>query len=177
MILDLIKSLSYSTDESLAKAVFDTGFQLALEMGIYVVDARRVVKFSEDELKHAIKSSPKEILVGEGKDSRVLYARKIEDPRTPIIMGGQARAPIPEELFYYEMALSYMKEQLIDTINHGGLSKVKGIDVRTRSPAEALAAIHELMYLRNVALSAGRPGIHLEYICLLEKAVCRVLAI
>jgi len=154
------KEYIISTDDSLARAVFDAGFQLALEMGVYVVDARRVVKFSEDELKHAIKSSPKEILVGEGKDSRVLYARKIEDPRTPIIMGGQAGAPIPEE-FYYEMALSYMKEQLIDTINHGGLSKVKGIDVRTRSPAEALAAIHELMYLRNAALSAGRPGIHL----------------
>jgi methylamine--corrinoid protein Co-methyltransferase len=86
------KEYIISTDDSLARAVFDAGFQLALEMGIYVVDARRVVKFSEDELKHAIKSSPKEILVGEGKDSRVLYARKIEDPRTPIIMGGQVRS-------------------------------------------------------------------------------------
>ncbi|MEM1729996.1 MAG: monomethylamine:corrinoid methyltransferase [Ignisphaera sp.] len=149
-----------SVDSSLAKSVFEAGFQLALDVGMYVVDARRVVKFSEEELKYAIKSSPKEIIVGEGRDSRILYARKIEDQRKPIIMGGQAGAPIPEE-FYYEMALSYMKELLIDTINHGGLAQVKGIDVRTRSPAEALAAIHELMYLRSAALSAGRPGIHL----------------
>ena len=150
-----------STDESLAKAVFDAGFQLALEMGIYVVDARRVVKFSEDELKHAIKSSPKEILVGEGKDSRVLYARKIEDSRTPIIMGGLSGAPIPEE-FYYNLALSYAIEPYVDILSVGGLAKIRGIEVRTRSPAEILATFLELSYLRMAIQAAGRPGMPIK---------------
>ncbi len=148
------------TDNSLIKDIFEAGFKLALETGLYVIENRRVIKLSEEELKYEILNTPPEIIVGEGRDSRVLYARKIEDQRRPLIMGGQAGAPIPEE-FYYEMAISYMKEPLIDFINHGGLARVRGIDVRTRSPAEALATIYELLYLRKAALATGRPGIHL----------------
>ncbi|MEM4464189.1 MAG: monomethylamine:corrinoid methyltransferase [Ignisphaera sp.] len=150
-----------SVDSSLAKSVFEAGFQLALDVGMYVVDARRVVKFSEEELKYAIKSSPKEIIVGEGRDSRILYARKIEDQRKPIIMGGQSGAPIPEE-FYYEMALSYAIESYVDILSVGGLAKIRGIDVRTRSPAEVLATFLELSYLRMAIQAAGRPGMPIK---------------
>jgi len=147
-------------DESLVKGVFEAGFKLALETGIYVVESKRVVKLTEEELKYVVASAPSEIVVGEGRDSRVLYARKPEDRRRPLIMGGQAGAPIPEE-FYFEMALSYMKEPLVDFVNHGGLARVGGVEGRTRSPAEALAAIYEVLHLRKAAVAAGRPGIHL----------------
>ncbi len=149
-----------TSDISLADDIFKAGFELALESGIYCVSTRRVIKFTEEELKEGLRTAPGELIVGEGRDARILYARKIEDQRPPIIMGGQAGAPIPEE-FYYHMALSYMQEPLIDTINHGGLHKIKGVEVRTGSPAEALATILELRYLREAAKAAGRPGIHL----------------
>lgn len=149
-----------TSDNTLADDVFNAGFEMALETGMYCTSTRRVMKFTEEELKEGLKTSPKELIVGEGRDSRILYARKIEDQRPPITMGGQAGAPIPEE-FYYQMALSYMQEPLIDTINHGGLHKIKGIEVKTGSPAEALATMLELRYLREAARAAGRPGIHL----------------
>jgi len=149
-----------TVDNSLADDVFKAGFELALETGIYCLDTKRVLKFTEEEIKEGLKTAPAQIIIGEGRDSRVLYARKIEDSRAPIIMGGQAGAPIPEE-FYYQMAISYMQEPIIDAINHGGLAKVKGLEVKTRSPAEAIATMMELRYLREAARASGRPGIHL----------------
>jgi len=149
-----------TSDDSLADDVFKAGFELALRAGFLTVDSRRVIKLSEEEIKEGLRTAPGELLVGQGADARLLYARKVEDSRYPVIMGGQAGAPIPEE-FYYQMAISYMQEPIVDTINNGGLAEVKGIEVRTRSPAEALATMAELRYLREAARAAGRPGIHL----------------
>jgi methylamine--corrinoid protein Co-methyltransferase len=148
------------TSEDFINNVFEAGFQLALRTGIYVVEYRSVIKFSEEEIKEGIKTAPAQLVVGEGADSRILYSRKIEDQRAPFIMGGHAGAPYPDDL-YFVSALSYMQEPIIDGINHGGIAVVNGLDVRTRSPLEALAAIKELMYLREAARIAGRPGIHL----------------
>jgi len=148
------------TSEDFINNVFEAGFNLALRTGIYVVEYRSVIKFSEEEIKEGMKTTPAQLVVGEGADARLLYARKIEDQRPPFIMGGHAGAPYPDDL-YFMTALSYMQEPIIDGINHGGIAVVNGLDVRTRSPLEALAAIKELMYLREAARIAGRPGIHL----------------
>ena len=148
------------SDDSLADDIFEAGFELALEAGFYVIDSKRVIKFSESELKEGLRTAPSQLIVGRGSDSRILYGRKISDPRNPFIMGGQAGAPIPER-FYYHMAMSFMQEPVVDGINNGGLAEVKGVEVRTRSPAEALATMAEVRYLREAARSVGRPGIHL----------------
>ncbi|MCC6013383.1 MAG: monomethylamine:corrinoid methyltransferase [Candidatus Verstraetearchaeota archaeon] len=149
-----------TTDSSLADDLFEAGLRLALEAGIYCQSTKRIIKFSEEEIKEGIKSAPSEIIVGQGRDSRILYARDIEDKRRPIICGGQAGATIPEE-WYVPMAMSYMKEHLIDMINHGGLAIVEGRKVRTHSPLEIQATRRELVMLREAAARAGRPGIGL----------------
>ncbi|MCQ5376912.1 MAG: monomethylamine:corrinoid methyltransferase [Candidatus Methanomethylicia archaeon] len=147
-----------SADDSMADDVFEAGMKLALEAGAYCIDTKRVIKFDEAELKEALLSAPKSIIIGEGKDSRVLYARGVEDQRPAIICGGQAGAAIPEE-WYLPMAISYMKEPLIDMINNGGLAMVEGRKVRTKTPLEIQACRRELTMLREAAARAGRPGI------------------
>jgi len=167
-VKELIKEydLKYNPEELIPLSedfiddVFEAGLNLALKTGIYVVEYGSVIKFSEEEIKEGIKTAPARIMVGEGADSRELYARKTEDQRPPFIMGGQAGAPLPDDL-HFIMALSYMQEPIIDGINHGGVAVVNGLEVRTRSPLEALAAIKELINLREAARIAGRPGIHL----------------
>ncbi|MDI9644655.1 MAG: monomethylamine:corrinoid methyltransferase [Candidatus Verstraetearchaeota archaeon] len=149
-----------TSDDSLADDVFEAGLRLALDSGVYCVDTKRLIKFDEYEIKEGIMSAPKRLLIGEGKDSRVLYARRVEDERPPIICGGQAGAAIPEE-WYLPMAISYMKEPLIDMINNGGLAMVEGRKVRTKTPLEIQATRRELSMLREAARRAGRPGISL----------------
>ncbi len=148
-----------TSDDSLADDVFEAGFRLAVETGIYCINTKRIIRFTEEQIKEGIESAPEQITVGWGKDARVLYARKVEDSRYPIIMGGQAGAPIPEE-FHLPMAMSYIKEPLIDTINHGGLAVVEGRKVKTGSPLEVQATRRELRNLKEAARRAGRPGIH-----------------
>ncbi|MEN3034846.1 MAG: monomethylamine:corrinoid methyltransferase [Candidatus Methanosuratincola sp.] len=147
-----------TSDDSLADDVFEAGLRLALEAGIYCIDTKRVVKFDEYELKEGIISAPRRLIIGQNKDSRILYARGIEDERAPIICGGQAGAAIPEE-WYLPMAISYMKEPLVDMINNGGLAVVEGRKVRTKTPLEIQATRRELSMLREAARRAGRPGI------------------
>jgi len=147
-----------TTDDSMADDVYEAGEALRLEAGIYCINTKRIIKFDESEIKEGILSAPKELVIGQGRDSRVLYARGVEDPRRAIICGGQAGAAIPEE-WYLPMSISYMKEPLIDMINNGGLAVVEGRKVRTNTPLEIQATRRELMMLREAAARAGRPGI------------------
>ncbi|MCS7098615.1 MAG: monomethylamine:corrinoid methyltransferase [Candidatus Methanomethyliaceae archaeon] len=149
-----------TTDDSMADDVFEAGMKLALDTGIYCISTKRIIKFNEEEIKEGMETAPREVIVGEGRDARVLYARGIEDARRPIICGGQAGATIPEE-WYVPMAMSYMKEPLIDMINHGGIAIVEGRKVRTHSPLEIQATRRELSMLREAAARSGRPGIGL----------------
>ncbi len=147
-------------DDSLADAVFDAGLRLASEVGMYCLNARRVIRFSEEQLLEGLLCASSPLTIGRGRDARVLYARGVEDGRRPIIFGGQPGASIPEEWFL-PTAVSYMMEPLVDAVNHGRLDLVGGRRVRARSPLEAIATRRELTLLREAARRAGRPGIHL----------------
>jgi len=131
-----------------------------LEAGIFCIDTKRIIRFDERDLREGTSSAPTSLIIGQGKDSRILYARGVEDERDPIICGGQAGAAIPEE-WYLPMALSFMKEPLVDMINNGGLAVVEGRKVKTNTPLEIQATRRELRMLREAADRAGRPGIHL----------------
>ena len=147
-------------DDSLADSVFEAGLRLASEVGMYCLSTKRIIRFSEDQLLEGLLSAPISLAIGRGRDARVLYARRVEDERRPIIFGGQPGASIPEEWFL-PTALSYMREPLIDAVNHGRLDVVGGRKVKARSPLEAIATRRELTLLRESAKRAGRPGIHL----------------
>ena len=59
-------------DDVMAQGMFEAGMQLALEMGMLSVSTSRVIQFSEDELRLALRTAPKEFTLGIGKDSRVI---------------------------------------------------------------------------------------------------------
>jgi methylamine--corrinoid protein Co-methyltransferase len=51
--------------------------------------------------------------MGEGKDARTLYARKIQDERLPLVWAGNPGVPTPEDIFQ-PMVMSWMQEPLVD---------------------------------------------------------------
>lgn len=146
-------------DPTLAKSVFEAGLQFAEETGLFLMDENRVVKYSRDEILEALRNARRELVLGWGKDARTLRARKPGDRDKPFVFGGLAGTPTPLEIFY-ETALSYAQEPLVDAIDHGSISEVYGIRVKNYAPSEALAGIEEMRAIRRALENAGRPGMH-----------------
>ncbi|MGE5139774.1 MAG: monomethylamine:corrinoid methyltransferase [Rudaea sp.] len=146
-----------TADPDLADNVFQAGLEMAIELGSYCRSTERVIKFSQDEIECGLRSMKQTLVMGEGKDRRVLYARRIGDERDPLFFGGNPGCPTPER-FFQANVMSYIQEPLIDLLTCGTLAEVDGRAVRTGSPMEIVSTRRELSYLREAARRGGRPG-------------------
>lgn len=144
-------------DLEMADRVFAAGLEMAAQVGVYCRSTERIIQYSKEEIRRALLEAPAELVIGEYKDARTLYARKLSDRRIPLVFGGNAGAPMDEEM-YYQTALSYIKEPLIDALDHGAITRVEGLEVKTGSPLEITATRRELEALRRGARSLGRQG-------------------
>ncbi|ATW24863.1 monomethylamine:corrinoid methyltransferase [Candidatus Formimonas warabiya] len=144
-------------DLAMADRVFAAGVEMAAQVGLYCRSTERIIQYTKEEVTQALREAPFELTIGAYKDARTLYARKISDPRTPLVFGGNAGAPMDEDTFY-QTALSYIKEPLIDALDHGAITMVEGLEVKTGSPLEITATRRELELLRRGAKLLGRQG-------------------
>lgn len=144
-------------DTQLIDAIYQAGFEMALELGVYCRSTERVIKFQQEEIEEALKVAPKNIHMGSGKDERVLYARKLNDEKPPLFFGGSPGSPIPEE-YFLENVISYVQEPLIDLATCGTLTVVDGREVRTGHPLEVVATRRELKKMHLALERVGRPG-------------------
>jgi methylamine--corrinoid protein Co-methyltransferase len=158
--LDWDRRRVINDDPARASAIFDAAFDLAVELGVYNYSTGRVVRFTPEELLMGLRRSPRSLILGEGKDARLLTDRKVCDARPPLAWAGTPGTPIPEHLFL-PMAISYAQEPLVDMMTCGTLTHVDGRVVETGSPLEIVATRRELQYLREAQRRAGRPGIGL----------------
>jgi len=147
-------------DDDLLDRLFQAGLELAVSSGIYCVTTRRVITFSKEELLEGMRRMPQSLQMGEGKDVRCLYARKIMDERLPLVWAGNPGAPTPEELFT-PCVISWMQEPIVDLATCGSITQLDGHTVKTGSPMEVHAARWELRHLRDALRRIGRPGMGL----------------
>ena len=147
-------------DPKLIAALFHGGIELASRLGVYVRDTQRIVPYGEDLIQLGLESMPRKLKMGEGKDARILFARKVMDHRPPLIWGGSPGTALPEDLFL-AIETSYAQEGIIDMLSTGSLTTVDGREVRTGTPLELLATRRELKLLRKAIENAGRPGMGL----------------
>ena len=140
--------------------MFYAAVDLLTEVGLYVLDTGRIISFSEDEIIEAVKTAPREISIGKGRDVRVLKHRKIEGRHPPLIFAGYAGTPISAK-YYKPTALSYLKEPIVDAITHASISKVNDLVIESGSPLEIYATRLEMKLLREAIKEARRPGIHI----------------
>lgn len=145
------------SDPALADAIFQAGYELAVELGAYCRSTERIIPFQADEIDAGLRSMPQTLIMGEGKDARTLYARRLSDQRPPLFFGGSPGSPIPERLFLPNV-LSYAQEPLIDLLTCGTLTEIDGRPVRTGNPIEIVSTRRELHYLHEALNRAGRPG-------------------
>jgi len=148
------------SDNSLARDVFEAGFRLALEVGVYLLDTGRRILIPEEDLTAAMRRHRGSIVIGDGKDSRVMEHRGVEDTRPPVVIAGFAGTPTPTS-YYLESAISYALEPHVDAVDHGSIVEVYGAKVAARAPTEATAARMEVRMVREALRRAGRPGLHI----------------
>jgi methylamine--corrinoid protein Co-methyltransferase len=144
-------------DPGFIDAIYRAGFELAVGLGAYSRSTERIISLSQDEIEDGIRNAPQELVMGEGKDARTLYARKPGDERTPLFFGGSPGTPMPENLFLPNV-ISYMQEPLIDMATCGTLVEVDGRQVRTGNPIEIVSTRRELHYMHEGLSRVGRPG-------------------
>ena len=144
-------------DPKLVDRVFQAGLELIGKVGVYCMSTERVIMFELEELEEGMRAIPQALVMGEGRDKRTLYSRKIMDSRLPIVWAGNPGVPTPEDIFL-PTVMSWMQEPIVDLITCGSLPQVDGWNVGTGQPTEILATRRELKLLREGLRQVGRPG-------------------
>jgi methylamine--corrinoid protein Co-methyltransferase len=156
-------------DDDLADRIFEAGVKLFVEVGTYCVDTERVITFSEDEIRHSLTElnrMPREIEIGAGLERRTLYARKIGDPRKPLVVGGFVESNPREGRDFVQMYKSVAQEKIIDGIYYGPPpTSIEGKSWQLGSPLDCHASISAAGWMREALRSVGRPGLHLLDAC------------
>ncbi len=147
-------------DKELINNLFNAGLDMLVECGIYCIDTGRVIKYTRDEVLHAIESAPRKFVFGEDKEAHIVTPRHTSDKKAPIIQGGPTGSPCSEDMFL-PIHQAYAQERIVDTIVDGVIQTVMGKDPVPNSPWEILAVRTEAMQVREAQVRAGRKGMGL----------------
>jgi methylamine--corrinoid protein Co-methyltransferase len=119
-----------------------------------------VIKYTRDEVLHAIKAAPDHFTYGDGKEAIKVVPRSGSETKAPVIQGGPTGSPCSEDMFL-PIHQSYAQEPIVDTIVDGVLQTVMGKDPVPGSPWEIMAVRSEALQVREAQVRAGRTGMGL----------------
>ncbi len=144
------------SDDQLADRVWQAGWELYREVGLYNTDTHRIIKVSDQEIKEALYMHPGQYWVGAGKDAVLWKHRQVEDKKTPFALFSPD-CTCSEEL-HYSMCVAYLKEPLLDGFCAPILEDSIGQKIASASPFEINGCTQHIYNLRLAAKQVGRPG-------------------
>jgi methylamine--corrinoid protein Co-methyltransferase len=144
-----------NTDNSLADAAWQAAVDFVVDMGCFCLNRERVVKFTEEEVKTAIRSMEKEVVMGAGKDTRIWKQHQIEGNELINFSPGH-HAPFTEDLANL-VVQNFAMMPRIDFIEGFNFLEIDGYDIYG-IPLEAYASKRQLAWMREGIRKAGRPG-------------------
>ena len=148
-------SVWINTDDSLADAAWQAAVDFVVDVGCFCLDRERVVKFSEEEVRDAIRSMQKEVSMGEGKDARVWRHHEIEGTESMNVAPGH-HAPFTEDLAN-SVVQNFAMIPRLDFLEGFNFPKIDGYDIYG-IPLEAYASKRQVAWVREGVRKAGRPG-------------------
>ncbi len=148
-------SIWINTDDSLADAAWQAAVDFVVDVGCFCLDRGRVVKFSEEEVKEAIRSMQKEVVMGEDKDARVWRQHEIEGT-DPMNVAPGHHAPFTEDLAN-SVVQNFAMIPRLDFLEGFNFPKIDGYDIYG-IPLEAYASKRQVAWVREGVRKAGRPG-------------------
>ena len=89
----------FNMDDGIVDRAFRAALDFLVEVGVYCLTTNRVVQFTEQEVLTAIKEAPKEIIMGEGRDARLVRQKQVEG-KEPLNHWPAHHAPFSEEMAY-----------------------------------------------------------------------------
>jgi len=157
----------FNLDNDIVDRIFQAALDFLVEMGMYCVSTQRVVKFDEREVLAAIQEIPNQVIVGEGRDARIIKQKKVEG-KEPLNHCPGHSAPFTEELAplivknYAQIASGDYLESFNFTVVDG--RKIFG------TPLEVYAAKRGIAWMREGVRKAGRPGMAIAYYPITTRA-------
>lgn len=143
-------------DDDLPERAFHAGVDLLVEHGVYCITTGRVVELSRDEVLGVVRESPKEILVGTGKDARVMKQRKVEG-KEPLNFCPGHHTPFTQDLAPI-VVKNFAQIPRTDFIEGFNFTEVDGHEI-FGAPIEAYASRRQVSWMREGVRKAGRPGL------------------
>ncbi len=143
-------------DPDLADRVWQAGWDLFREVGVYNTDSHRMIMVGDDEIREALYHARGAYWVGEGKDAVFWKHRQVEDPEPPLcILSPDITC---DENLHYSMCLAYLREPLLDGFCAPILEESMGQLISSGGPTEINGCIQHIYNLRLAARQLGRPG-------------------
>lgn len=147
-----------ASEDRLADELFKAGMKFFIDIGVYCINTRRVIKFTEKEVREALRDAPSQITFGQGRDSVVVSSLKIEGSRKPIVGAGIQTIPYSDEETMFKMCKLCAQDRCIDGIWGGVLKKINGCEAVANTPSEVYSYRRTAEILRKAVTAAGRPG-------------------
>jgi len=144
------------TDDKMADRIWQAGWELFREVGLYNTDTHRIIKLSDEEITEALYATSDRYWVGAGKDAVLWKHRSVEDTEPPFCIYSPD-CTCSEELFY-SYCLAFLKEPLLDGFCAPILEESMGQLIRSASPFEINGCTEHIYKMRLAAKQVGRPG-------------------
>jgi len=145
-------------DDEFADRVYAAGMEMAKKTGVYCIDTKRQMQWSQNELEQILSRTPNHVTVGTGKDAVTVHTRRPDDDTRVAVFGGPWGVPVTEEM-YIPFIESYAREPVFDLVENATLLSTQGRPIRAGSPWEAVAAWQEAQMALDAVKRAGRPGL------------------
>jgi hypothetical protein len=145
-------------DDEMADRLFTAAMEFAVETGLFVLDTKKVVKFSEAEIWRRLENYHTPITFGYGKDQVTMVPRKPGGDERPLVIVGAAGSSMTEGETYVKHMMNFAMEPTVDMVANGNPATIEGREVRPFSPLEVHGAIQEVSWIREAIRRSGRPG-------------------
>ena len=149
-----------NTDDSLADSAWEAALELVINTGCLCLDTERVIRFTEEEVREAVRAMQSEVIMGEGKDARVWKQHRVEGTEPMNIAPGH-HAPFTEDLANI-VVQNFASIPRIDFLEGFNFPAIDGYELYG-IPLEAYASKRQVAWLREGIRKAGRPGAAIVY--------------
>ena len=146
-------------DDGLADRVWQAGWELFREVGLYNTDTHRIIRVSDEEIREALYTVKGEYRVGAGKDQVWWRHREVADSQPPFCIFSPDITC--DENLHHSICVAYLKEPLVDGFCAPILEDSLGHKISSGSPFEINGCTQHIYNLRLAARQVGRPGVFL----------------
>lgn len=150
------------SDPGMADEIFQAGLELLVEVGLYCKDTKRIVKFTEEEIREVVRTRKSEVTLGKDRDAITLRPRAPGDKQHPYTFfpAGILTRDVSK---YKQYALTTAQEPTCDGLIPVPLAGIGDIKPASGTPTETLLALTEAQIMNEVATWVGRPGLFLGF--------------